>query len=154
MTAPVDVTNANIITFFKTDPLHVGFAAILAANPGADQPLIDAANNASGPGAGTVAGDPMSKSDAFNLIAPTELSVMTTAQFNEWAAFPDPINMGNANMQQDLNLLFADYATSLASFKAVYTRAAGPWETYFGKGNLASAALIDAARNSGTGNNF
>lgn len=154
MSTPVPVTDANVITFIKTDPLSVGFAAILTANPGADQPLVDAANNASGPGSGTVAGDPMSKSDAFSLIAPSEWAAMTTAQLESWGSLPDPINMGDPVIQQDLALLFADYATSLAAFNGKSTRPAGAWEVYFGKGNLATASILDHARNSGAGHNF
>jgi hypothetical protein len=154
MSTPVAVTDANVITFIKTDPLHVGFAAILTANPGADQPLVDASNNASGPGAGTVAGDPMSKSDAFNSIAPAEWNVMTSAQLDSWNSLPDPIQMGEVNIQQDLALLFAGYATSLASFQTKFTRPGSPWEVYFGKGQVATNAVLDHARNSGAGGNF
>lgn len=152
--ATVALTDANVVTFIKTDPLHVGFAAILTASPGQDAPLMAAANNASGPGSGTVAGDPMGKSDAFKLIAPSEWAVMTSAEFDSWNSIPDPVDMGDSVIQQDLSLLFKNYATSLAAFNGKATRPAGAFEVYFGKGNLCTQAILDSARNSGAGNNF
>ena len=74
------VNDANVITFIASDPRSVGFAAIRAAHPGADDVLVAAANSPTGPGSGMVAGDPMAKDDAFSLIAPSEWAVMTSAQ--------------------------------------------------------------------------
>lgn len=150
------VTNANVVTFITSDPRSVGFAAIRAANPGADAPLLAAANNPSGPGAGTVAGDAITPAALSDLISASEWNTMTAAQYQALADLKanGTILVGNAPTQAKLNLLFADYPTSLAAIQATYTRAAGPWETYFGKGSLATTALLDAARNSNGGSQF
>ena len=157
MTAqPVALSNANIISFITSDPRSVGFSAIRTAHPGADQPLIDAANNASGPGAGTVAGDPITASALLDLIDGDEFNTMTTAQLTQLQTIlaVQTVDAGTTPTQGKLSALFSSYAKSLASVQASYTRPAGPWEVYFGKGNVATAQLLDAARNSGSGNNF
>lgn len=150
------VTNANIITFIVSDPLNVGFAAIRTANPGADQPLINASNNASGPGSGTVVGDPITAQALFDLVDGGEYSAMTSPQLQSFQNFLvlQNVDMGSAPTQSKLSTLFASYLKSLTAIQGVYNRAAGPWEVYFGKGNLCTQALLDAARNSGSGNNF
>lgn len=156
MSTPVPVTDANVITFIKTDPLSVGFAAILTASPGTDQPLVDAANNAEGPGSGTVAGDPITGAALMDLIDADEFSAMTTAQLTQLQTIlaAQTVNMGSSPTQQKLSSLFAEYATSKAQIEASYVRPAGAWEVYFGKGNLATASILDHARNSGAGHNF
>lgn len=154
--ATVALTNANIITFIKTDPLHVGFAAILTANPGQDQPLVDAANNASGPGSGTVAGDNMNSADFFDLIDGDEYNAMTGPQLQSLSTIMSAgtVKLGSAATQAKLDPLLASYPKSLAKVQAAYTRPAGPWEVYFGVGKICDAGQLDAARNSGAGNNF
>lgn len=151
---PVAVTNANIIEFFVTDPLSVGFADIRTANPGASQPLIDASVNTSGPGAGTVAADPIAKSDLYGLINPTNLVAMNSQQIGLWGMIPDTVKIGESGTQANLEAMFDGFSATLASFAAAYTRPAGPWEVYFGKGNLPSISIIDDARNSPPGDNF
>lgn len=154
--ATVALTDANVITFIKTDPLHVGFAAILTADPGQDAPLVAAANNASGPGSGTVAGDPITSQSLFDLVDAGEYATMTSAQLQSLQNFLtlQNVDMGSVPSQAKLNNLFASYSKSLTAIQGVYTRPAGPFEVYFGKGNLCTAAILDAARNSGAGNNF
>lgn len=152
----VALTDANVVTFITTDPRSVGFAAIRSANPGADQPLVDAANNASGPGNGTVAGDTISSQDLFDLVDADEYAAMTSPQLQSLQNFLtlQNVDMGSASSQLKLNNLFANYANSLAAIQATYTRPAGAFEVYFGKGHLCNATILDSARNSGAGNNF
>lgn len=150
------VTDANVITFITADPRSVGFSAIRTANPGQDEPLIVAANNAEGPGSGTVAGDPMNSADFFDLIDGEEYNAMTGPQLTSLQTIMSPgsVKLGSAPTQAKLDNLLADYATSLAAVRAKYTTPAGAWEVYFGKGNLADGPTLDHARNSGSGNNF
>lgn len=154
--ATVALNNANVIIFITTDPRAVGFAAILTASPGQDAPLVTAANNASGPGSGTVAGDPITSQALFDLVDAAEYGAMTSPQLASLQNFLSlqNVDMGSAASQLKLNNLFASYAKSLAAIQSVYTRAAGAFECYFGKGNVCTAAILDAARNSGAGNNF
>lgn len=154
--ATVPVTDANVVTFIKTDPRNVGFAAILTADPGQDQPLIDAANNASGPGSGTVAGDAITSQALFDLVDAAEYAAMTSPQLQSLQNFLtlQNVDMGSVATQQKLDNLFANYATSRVAIQAKYTRPAGAWEVYFGKGNLCTGAILDSARNSGAGHNF
>lgn len=154
--ATVALTDANVVTFIKTDPLHVGFAAILTADPGQDAPLVTAANNVSGPGSGTVAGDPITSQALFDLIDATEYAAMTSPQLQSLQNFLtlQNVDMGSAPAQLKLNNLFSAYSKSLTAIQSAYTRPAGPFEVYFGKGNVCTAAILDAARNSGSGNNF
>lgn len=148
------LNNANIVTFIVSDPLSVGFSAIRTAHPGSDDELVAAANNASGPGAGTVAGDPISYSDFFALINADEWAAMTTAQLAQLASFGDQIKMGDAGAQAKVNALFSGFATSKASLSALFSRPATPWEVHFGKGLSASTSQLDEARNSGSESNF
>jgi hypothetical protein len=155
MTA-VAVNNANVISFIVSDPLHVGFAAIRAANPGSDGPLIAAANNVNGPGAGTVAGNPITPAELEDLIDAGEWETLTTAQLASLGNLDNlgTILIGSPATQAKLNELFANLPKSLAAIQAAYTRPAGPWEVYFGVGQQASINVLDAARNSGAGGNF
>lgn len=150
------VTDANIITFITTDPESVGFSAIRTAHPGDDSELLAAANSTTGPGSGTVAADPITAQALLDLINSDDFNTMTTAQLTTLQTIfaAQPVNMGSVPTQEKLSALFADYATSLAAIEAAYVRPAGPWEVYFGKGNVATAQLLDHARNSGSGNNF
>lgn len=152
----VALTDANVVTFIKTDPLHVGFAAILTANPGQDAPLIAAANNASGPGSSTVAGDPITSQALLDAIDASEFNAMTSPQLQQLQTIMTPgnVDMGSAQSQAKLTALLASFATSKATVQAKYTRPAGAFEVYFGKGNLCTQAILDSARNSGSGNNF
>ena len=154
MTFPV--TNANVITFIVSDPRSVGFAAIRTANPGADSPLVAAANSTTGPGAGTVAGDPITASDLLDLLDATEFASLTTAQLSQLQTIMSAgtVNMGSSATQAKLTTILADYATSKAAVTTKFTRAASPWEVYFGKGNQCSGSILDDARNSGSGSNF
>lgn len=148
------VTDANIITFIVSDPLSVGFAAIRTAHPGSDSDLIVAANDVSGPGSGTVAADPISKSDLFGLIDSSNLVAMNSQQIGLWGMLPDTVKIGEAGTQANLEAIFDGFAATLGNFANAYVQPAGPWEVYFGKGNLATQQLLDSARNSGSGNNF
>lgn len=152
----VALTDANVVTFIKTDPRSVGFAAILTANPGADAPLIAAANNASGPGSGTVAGDPITSQALLDLVDATEFNAMTTAQLTQLQTIMTPgnVDMGAGQSQGKLTALFASFATSKAAIEGKYNRAAGAFEVYFGKGNVCTQAILDSARNSNGGNQF
>jgi hypothetical protein len=152
----VALTDANVVTFITTDPRAVGFAAIRTANPGADAPLIAAANNTSGPGAGTVAGDPISSQALLDAIDGVEFNAMTSPQLQQLQTIMTPgnVDMGSAPSQSKLTTLLASYATSKAAIEAKYNRAAGPFEVYFGKGNICTQQILDSARNSGAGNNF
>lgn len=156
MSTPVALTNANVVTFIKTDPLHVGFAAILSSNPGQDAPLIAAANNAGGPGSGTVAGDPITAQELLDLVDGGEFNTMTGPQLQQLTTIMSAgnVDMGSAASQSKLSTLFTTYAKSLAAIQAMYSRPAGPFEVYFGKGNVCTVAILDAARNSGSGNQF
>lgn len=151
---PVPVTNANIVTFITTDPLGVGFAAIRSASPGADTPLLTPAN-----AAGVnyqVPSDPITASALLDLIDAGEFSTMTTAQLTQLQTILDTqtVSIGGAAAQAKLNSLLASYAKSLAAVQAKYTRNGSPWEYYFGAGQVATVSQLDAARNSGSGNNF
>lgn len=150
------LTNANIIAFIVSDPLHVGFAAIRAANPGADAPLLAAANNASGPGAGTKPGPAMAANAVFSLLDAGEWITLTEPEEGSWNQMvaAQPMLMGDPGWQAKFNALFANYPKSLAAIQAFYTQPASPWEVYFGAGQVATTAELDAARNSGAGSNF
>lgn len=85
-----------------------------------------------------------------------ELSTFTTAQLAQLQTLltVQTILVGNSATQAKFDSLLANFATSKAAVQATYTRTAGPWEVYFGKGNLATVGLLDAARNSNGGNQF
>jgi len=147
----VDLTPQNVITFIKDDPRNVGFQAIRNAYPGADQPLVNAANSTTGPGAGSVDGDPMSSSAFLDLLDATEFGNFNSAQLAQLNTLmaPQTVNLGSKPTQDKLDAVLASYATSKASVQARYTRAGSPWEVYFGKGSQADQSTIDNARNYG-----
>lgn len=151
---PVAITNASIITFIVSDPLGVGFAAIRSANPGADAPLLSAANAISQ--SFQVPNSPMTSANFMQLIDSGEFATLTTAEESQLTLMLSPgvLNIGTAAIQADLNALFANYPKSLAAIKAQYTQSASPWAYYFGEGQVATQSQLDQARNSGSGNNF
>jgi hypothetical protein len=150
------INNANIVTFIVTDPLAVGFLAIRTASPGVDAPLLAACNSNTGLGAGTKAGSPITAAALLDLISASEFSAMTTAELTQLQTIlaTQTVNVGNAPSQAKLNSLFANYLVSLDAIQATYSQPASPWEVYFGAGQVATTALLDAARNSGSGGNF
>lgn len=152
--SPVPVTNANIITFIVSDPLAVGFAAIRTANPGADGPLMTAANAVSG--AYQVPNSPMTAANFEQLFNAEEFATFTTAMEAELSLILQPgvINIGSTAIQADLDALFASYPLTLAAVRGQYTQAASAWAYYFGAGQTATQTVLDQARNSGAGNNF
>jgi len=150
------ITSQNVINFIVQDSRNVGFLSIRQSFPGANQPLLDAANNVSGPGFGSVAGDPISATDFLDLLDATEFNALTTAQLAQVNTLmaPGTITMGSSRTQEKLNAILANYATSLAAVQAKYTRSGSPWEMTFGKGSVADNETLNTARNSGSGNNF
>lgn len=153
---PNAVTNANVVAFIKTDPLHVGFAAVLTASPGQDAPLLSLCNSVSSPGAGTKAGSPVTAAALLDLVDAAEFSSMTTAELTQLQTIlaAGNVNVGGAPAQSKLNALLATYARSLAAVQLTYTQPATPWEVYFGAGQVATTSILDAARNSSGGNQF
>lgn len=151
-----ELTNANVVAFIVSDPRSVGFSAIRTAHPSEDGPLIEAANNTSGPGAGTVSGDAITSSALLDLIDAGEFVTLTTAQLAQLQTIMSAgvVNVGAVSTQDKLATLLADKATSLANVSARFTRPAGPWEVYFGKGNQAGVGVLDDARNSNGGSQF
>jgi hypothetical protein len=108
--------------------------------------LITAANDANGPGSGTVSADPISKTDLYGLIDAANLVAMNTQQIALWGMIPDPVKIGEAGTQANLEAIFDGFEATLNNFANTYTRPAGPWEVYFG--------VLDDARNSDGGNQF
>lgn len=151
---PVAINNASIISFMKTDPLGLGLVAIETANPGSDPPLL-AAVNAVNP-AFQVPADPMS-ADAFEqLFDPGEFATFTTAMEAQLQLMltPGTLDIGTPSIQADLDALFANFPKTLANVRAAYTQSASGWAYWFGVGQTATQTQLDAARNSGSGNNF
>ncbi len=151
---PTELTPANILTFIKTDPLSVGFAAIITANPGLDGPLEDAANDVNGPGSGTVGGDGLPSGELVKLIDKSEWNLLTILNQSQLTTIgtTSPLDMGSENVQGILEATFANCPKTLAVLRAKYTRRAGAWEVYFGKGHTANGNDIDSARNITPGN--
>ncbi len=151
---PVDP--ANIIAFIVSDPLSVGFAAIRAAHPGADQPLADAANSTTGPGSGTLPAGQISKLDFDDLINGTDFGNLTSPQLESltYLTAGGSIDIGSAVTQAKLASLFSGLSTTKAAMAAAGVRPASPAEIYFAAGTVITNTQLDQARNSGSGNNF
>jgi len=147
---------ANLLAFILTDPRGVGLAALIAASPGQDSPIVAALNNPSGPGSGTVPREPIAANDFVNYIDGNDYSALNATQLQQITTYiqPGSVNIGGANIQTGLAIIFANYATTKATMAALATRPASPAEAYFGPGTVVTINDVDAARNSGSGHNF
>ena len=147
----VAVNDANVVSFINNNAaLH----AVALANPGADQPLIEACNQVVS--SVSVPGDMISASQFLSLLDGAELGAMSTPQVALVTLYASVQNleMGDSSIQSKLDTLFSQFPTSLAAVRSKYTRNGSRWEGQFGKGLQADQNTLDKARNSGDGHNF
>ena len=149
-------TTANLLTFIKTDPLQIGLAAIIAAAPGQDDPILNAINSPTGPGSGQVKREPIAANDFLAACSGFDMASLTTAQLTTLGIYTQvgTVSIGEATVQAMIANVFANYPTSKAALSALATRNGSPAEVYFGPGTVVSQDDVDKARNSGSGHNF
>jgi hypothetical protein len=152
----VPFTTANLLTFIKTDPRSIGLATIITAHPGQDGPIVDAVNDASGPGAGSVPREPIAANDFLAACKGSDMAALTSAALATLQIYTTvgTVSIGADNVQEMINDVFADYPTTKSALNSLATRPASPAEVYFGPGTVISISDVDGARNSGGGNQF
>lgn len=138
-----------LITELKTDPLSLGYAALISAdNIAALSALL---NSRSGQGTGPVAGDTLNAVQFRDLIDPTDagnmLASATTALVFHVGALD--VDVGNPKRQAILNTILSQYSATLANVQATYTRTGSRAEVLWGNGTIVSDSDIESAISQG-----